>query len=118
MGIQIQEEYQVPLHLFHQGNITKAYDFFGSHFTEKDGKRGVIFRVWAPKAAAVSVVGDFNKWDRAKNPMNKISDGGIWELFIPGLKVYDAYKYSIESSYGQVKLKADPYGYHMETRPN
>ncbi len=118
MGYSLPEEYQVPLHLFHEGNNWKSYEFFGSHFTERDGKRGVMFGVWAPKAAGVSVVGDFNKWDRVVSPMNKISDGGIWELFIPGLKTYDSYKYSIESTYGQIKLKADPYGYHMETRPN
>ena len=118
MGYQLPEEYKLPLHLFHEGNITKGYEFFGSHFAEQKGKKGVIFRVWAPHAASVSVVGDFNKWDRYRHQMNKISDGGIWELFIPGLKQYDTYKYSIESSYGQVRLKADPYGYHMETRPN
>lgn len=118
MAITVPEKYSVPLHLFHEGSITKGYDFFGSHIVEQDGKKGVVFRVWAPQAASVSVVGDFNRWDRTKGYMNKISDGGIWELFVPGLKVYDAYKYSIESRYGQVRLKADPYGFHMETRPN
>ena len=118
MAITVPEQYRLPLHLFHEGNITKGYEFFGSHLTEQNGKKGVIFRVWAPQAASVSVVGDFNRWDRTGGYMNKISDGGIWELFVPGLKVYDAYKYSIESKYGQVRLKADPYGFHMETRPN
>lgn len=118
MTITVPEQYRLPLHLFHEGNITKGYEFFGSHLTEQDGKKGVIFRVWAPQAASVSVVGDFNRWDRTNGYMNKISDGGIWELFVPGLKVYDAYKYSVESKYGQVRLKADPYGFHMETRPN
>ncbi len=118
MGYKMPAEYELPLHLFHEGNITKGYDFFGSHFTTVGGKKGVVFRVWAPNASKVSVVGDFNRWDRFASPMNRISDGGIWELFVPGLKQYDAYKYSIESSYGQVRLKADPYGFHMETRPN
>ena len=118
MGYELPEEYKLPLHLFHEGNITRGYDFFGSHFIEKDKKKGVVFRVWAPHAASVSVVGDFNKWDRYANQMNKLGDDGIWELFIPGLKQYDTYKYSIESRYGQVRLKADPYGFHMETRPN
>ncbi len=118
MAITVPEQYRLPLHLFHEGNITKGYEFFGSHLTEQNGKKGVIFRVWAPQAASVSVVGDFNRWDRTGGYMNKIGDSGIWELFVPGLKVYDAYKYSIESKYGQVRLKADPYGFHMETRPN
>ena len=118
MAIQVPKEYEVPLHLFHEGNITKGYEFFGSHFIEKDGKKGVVFRVWAPKASSVCIVGDFNHWDRTCNYMNKISDGGIWELFIPGLKQFDTYKYSIEGSSGQIRLKADPYGFHMETRPS
>ncbi|GHU45775.1 1,4-alpha-glucan branching enzyme GlgB [Clostridia bacterium] len=117
MEIQIPKEYEVPLHLFHQGNILKGYDFFGSHFAKKDGKDGVMFRLWAANAKSVSVVGDFNHWDRSKNPMRKISSGGIWELFIPALKKFDAYKYSVEGALGMVRLKADPYGYHMETRP-
>ena len=118
MAINVPKEYEVPLYLFHQGKNAEAYKLFGSHFTEKDGKKGVVFRVWAPKASEVCVVGDFNHWNRESAYMNKISDGGIWELFIPGLKKFDNYKYSIKTSRGQIKLKADPYGYHMETRPN
>ena len=116
--MKIPKEYELPLHLFQQGEITQAYDFFGSHFTERNGKKGVVFRVWAPKAASVSVVVDFNHWDRGIHCMDKIGDSGVWELFIPGLKQYDIYKYSIQSAQGQIRLKADPYGFHMETRPN
>ncbi|MCM1053992.1 MAG: 1,4-alpha-glucan branching protein GlgB [Bacteroides sp.] len=119
MAIQNNRDYEVALHFFHEGSATEAYDFFGSHFCERDGKKGVVFRVWAPHANSVSVVGDFNHWDRYKSRMQRVSnDGSVWELFIPDLKTYDIYKYSIESSQGQIKLKADPYGYHMETRPN
>ncbi|MBE6880200.1 MAG: 1,4-alpha-glucan branching protein GlgB [Ruminococcaceae bacterium] len=118
MAINVPKEYEVPLYLFHQGNNAQAYKLFGSHVATVDGKEGVVFRVWAPKAVDVCVVGDFNHWNRETNYMNKISDGGIWELFIPGLKQFDNYKYSIRTSGGQIKLKADPYGYHMETRPN
>lgn len=119
MAILNTRDYEVALHFFHEGNATEAYDFFGSHFVEKEGQKGVVFRVWAPHANSVSVVGDFNHWDRFKNRMQRISnDGSVWELFVPGLKTYDIYKYSIESSQGQIKLKADPFGYHMETRPN
>ena len=118
MAIIIPEKYTVPLYLFHQGENSHAYELFGSHREVQDGKSGAVFRVWAPNAKTVSVVGDFDHWDRALHPMNKISDGGIWELFIPGIKQYDNYKYSVESPDGLIKLKADPYGYHMELRPN
>ena len=118
MAIIVPDKYNVPLYLFHNGENAHAYDFFGSHKDTADGKSGVVFRVWAPHARTVSVVGDFNHWDRTKGYMNKISDGGIWELFVEGIKQYDNYKYSVESLDGLIKLKADPYGYHMETRPN
>ena len=118
MAINIPKEYEVPLYLFHQGNNSQAYKLFGSHPANVDGVDGVVFRVWAPRATDVCVVGDFNHWNRDMHYMNKISDSGIWELFVPGLKQFDNYKYSIRTSRGQVKLKADPYGYHMETRPN
>ena len=118
MAIIVPEKYSVPLHLFHQGENSHAYEFFGSHRDVQDGKPGAVFRVWAPNARSVSVVGDFDHWDRGRHPMNKISDGGIWELFVPGIKQYDNYKYSVESQDGLIKLKADPYGYHMELRPN
>ena len=112
--MDIKKEHQIPLHLFHEGELLKGYEFFGSRFVGDS----VIFRVWAPRARSVSVVGDFNHWDRACHEMHKISDNGIWEISIKGLKQYDAYKYSIEGPSGQIKLKADPYGFHMETRPN
>ncbi|MGN0649436.1 MAG: 1,4-alpha-glucan branching protein GlgB [Oscillospiraceae bacterium] len=118
MAITVPEEYNVPLYLFHRGENAHAYEFFGSHRSTVDGKTGAVFRVWAPHAKTVSVVGDFNHWDRTRSYMNKISDGGIWELFVPGIKQFDSYKYSIESSDGLIRLKADPFGFHMETRPN
>ena len=119
MAIKNNRDYEVALHFFHEGSATEAYEFFGSHFCEQNGKKGVVFRVWAPHANSVSVVGDFNHWDRFQNRMQRVStDGSVWELVIPDLKKYDLYKYSVESSQGQIKLKADPYGYHMETRPN
>ncbi|MBD5117785.1 MAG: 1,4-alpha-glucan branching protein GlgB, partial [Clostridiales bacterium] len=119
MAIQNMHDYDVALHFFHEGKATEAYDFFGAHFAEKNGKKGVQFRVWAPNANSVSVVGDFNHWDRGLHQMRRTEhDGSVWELFIPDLKQYDIYKYSIESSNGRINLKADPYGFHMETRPN
>ena len=118
MDIKTPKEYEVPLHLFREGSLTDGYKFFGSRFTEKNGTEGVVFRVWAPRAVNVSVVGDFNHWNSELNRMIKITDDGIWELFIAGLKRYDTYKYAIRTRQGQIKLKADPYGLHMETRPN
>lgn len=103
----------LPLYLFHNGTNYQAQDFFGAHME----KNGVVFRVWAPKAADVALVGDFNNWDRTTHPMNRIADG-IWEIFVPHLKQYDAYKYSIKGTGGKIVNKADPYDFHMETRPN
>ena len=105
---------ELPVFLFHQGTNYASYEFLGSHFAKKKGKRGVVFRVWAPKAHSVSVVGDFNGWDETKNLMERISENGIFETFIEGLKNYDAYKYAVKSSKGTV-LKADPYAFHAET---
>ena len=105
-----------PLYLFYQGKNYEAYKFFGVH-SEKKGRSKVFkFRVWAPNAVSVSVVGDFNNWDRTKNPMSLISDG-IWEAEITKLKQFDAYKYSIETTDGRFLMKADPYAPHFETRP-
>lgn len=105
----------LPVYLFHQGNNYKAYEFMGSH--KVPGTDSVVFRVWAPHATSVSVVGDFNNWDNNATPMHKISDS-IWEAQVDGqIEVYSAYKYSIQARDGRTILKADPYGYHMETRP-
>ena len=75
----------VPLYLFHQGRNAKAYEFLGSH---RAGKNEVVFRVWAPHAAAVSVVGDFNEWDPEASPMKRLSDNAVWECKIKGIKQY------------------------------
>ena len=107
-------ENDLPIFLFHQGTNYRAYDLLGSHFGEKNGKPGVYFRVWAPNATSVSVVGSFNYWNTTKNPMELISDNGIFETFIPKLKKYDKYKYAVTSRSGTV-FKADPYAFHSET---
>lgn len=106
--------HDVPLYLFHEGSNACAYDYFGAHKTAD----GVCFRVWAPRAAAVSVVGDFNGWDAAVSPMQPVPDsGGVWEVTLPNIQQYDAYKYNIVSQAGESLMKSDPYGVHMETRP-
>ena len=68
MAIIVPEKYTVPLYLFHQGENSHAYEFFGSHRDNQNGKAGAVFRVWAPHARSVSVVGDFNHWDRGRHP--------------------------------------------------
>ena len=107
----------LPVYLFHQGNNFEVYRYFGSHLEEQDGQPGAVFRVWAPHAKAVSVVGDFNSWVPTSHPMEKVSDG-IWELFIPGIKTYDVYKYCITTPADELVYKADPYAFHAETRPS
>ncbi len=105
----------VPVYLFHQGNNAKAYEFYGAHRT--DGDR-VVFRVWAPRAQAVSVVGDFNGWNNDANYMYRMPDGSSWECFVDGIKQFDTYKFCITTADGSRILKADPYAFHSETRPD
>ncbi len=104
--------------LFHQGTNYKTYDFLGAHFTRENGQNGVVFRVWAPNAASVSVIGDFNGWDKTKNVMSLIDNDGVWEEFIAGVKEFDSYKYAVTSKKGETVNKADPYAFHAETPPN
>nr|WP_325184475.1 1,4-alpha-glucan branching protein GlgB [uncultured Oscillibacter sp.] len=100
---------------FHAGTLTEGWRWFGAHPIEREGRRGWEFRVWAPHARAVSVVGDFNGWNEQANRL--VQTGEIWEGFIPGLTEYTAYKFAVTGADGKVRLKADPYGFHTETRP-
>lgn len=106
------------LYLFHEGTNYQVYNYLGAKPAGSGKKAGVTFRVWAPTAKSVSVVGDFNDWDRKKNPMKRISSEGVFETYIENIKEYDVYKYSIETAEEKIVLKADPYAYHMETRPD
>ncbi|MBO5068106.1 MAG: 1,4-alpha-glucan branching enzyme, partial [Clostridia bacterium] len=106
----------LPLYLFHQGTNYYAYEYLGAHKTTLNRQKGVMFRTWAPRAKSVSVVGNFNGWDTSKNVMTRISDGGVFELFIKGLKEFDVYKFAVSSDGGTV-FKADPYAFHAETPP-
>lgn len=112
----MNKDYELPLYLFGQGTNYKSYDFFGGHLCSVNGKKGATFRVWAPHAKEVSVVGDFNGWNHDANKMTALGESGVWELFIDGLKEYDNYKYSIVGEKGK-SIKADPFGYHFETPP-
>ncbi len=110
----VENKTDLPLYLFHQGTNYNAYEYMGAHFSRVKNVNGVVFRVWAPKAESVSVVGDFNGWNENSNVMNRVSDGGVFELFIKGLKEYDAYKFAVKNN-GKTVLKADPYAFHSET---
>ncbi len=111
------KETNFPLYLYHHGKNDRIYEIFGAHKTVSNGKTGYVFRVWAPHARSVSVVGDFNAWNSAANVMERMVDGETWELFIEGLKEYDIYKYCITTADGREILKADPVGFHTETPP-
>ena len=107
------------IYLYHQGTNYHSYGIFGAHLVQEDGVSGVRFTVWAPHAKAVSVVGDFNNWDRAVSPMTKLSDGEIWHIFIPDLSENTLYKYVIEPyDGGELLYKADPYAFYAEKKPN
>ena len=108
----------LPVYLFKQGNNCEAYRYFGAHLETRVGESGVVFRVWAPHAAAISVVGDFNSWKPGSHPMRKVDGDSVWELFIPGMKEYDVYKYCVTTRAGDLVYKADPYAFHAETRPS
>lgn len=107
----------LPLYLFHQGTNYKTYEFLGAHPAKRQNQEGYIFRVWAPNATGVSVVGDFNEWDPEANPMEILEADSVWEAFIPGLKQYDLYKYCVMTKDDRKLLKADPYGFHAQTPP-
>ena len=108
----------LPIYLFKQGTNFEAYRFLGSHLEQRDGEDGVVFRVWAPRAKAMSVVGDFNNWLPGDTPMKQLADSGIWECFVPGLKEYDIYKYCVTTPSDELVFKTDPYAFHTETRPS
>jgi len=108
--------FQRALDAFTHGQAVRAQEFMGSHPDTDGGQAGYRFRVWAPHAAQVSIIGDFNGWNDMADPMLNIG-WGVWEGFVPGLKRYDAYKYAIRTQDGRTLAKADPYAFHAETRP-
>ncbi len=103
---------------FKAGIHYQIYEKMGAHPMTIDGVEGVYFSVWAPCAMRVSVVGDFNLWDGRRHPMERLGDSGIFQLFIPGLKAGEIYKYEVKNQRGEPMLKADPYGHFAELRPN
>lgn len=104
------------LYDFLMGQTIEAYKYFGAHFVKQDGQEGVVFRVYAPLAKEISVIGEFNSWDPRNHRMNKIDESGVFEIFIPNVKNYQTYKYHILNALGQYVDKQDPFGYFSEMR--
>ncbi len=122
--VSFYDAYQFPLtiteediKLFLAGTNYEIYRILGAHPMEINGVKGTRFAVWAPNASRVSVVGDFNDWNGGYNLMQRHKEGGIFELFLPGVKPGMLYKYEIRSRSGQVFLKSDPYANEFELRP-
>lgn len=106
---------QTDRYLFHRGEHRRAYEYLGAH----PSRTSTVFRVWAPNAKSVAVVGDFNSWlAREEDYCKKVNQEGIWEVEIPKIKKGFLYKYRIETAWGEVILKADPYAFYSELRPN
>ncbi len=104
------------LHLHGEGTNYESYRMLGAHLIAVGGVGGVRFAVWAPNAEVVSVTGDFNNWDRTRHVM-RLCDGGVWEIFVPGIGAGACYKYSVVSREGFEQDKADPYGFYAEIPP-
>lgn len=104
---------EMDIYLFHKGEHRRAYEYMGAHRTP----RGTIFRVWAPNASSVRVIGDFNSWNNQSNFMNKITDEGIWETEIKDAPKGSHYKYAVQDHKGNIVEKSDPYGFYGQKRP-
>ena len=98
------------------GQCIEAHNYFGAHFGEENGKKFVTFRLYAPGASDVSVIGEWNSWDFTKDKMNKIDEAGVWELTIPNLTNYQCYKFHFKNAKGEYVDKIDPFAF-SELRP-
>ena len=108
---------ELDIHLAGEGRHEEIYQHLGAHVHEVAGVPGTAFAVWAPSAATVSVVGDFNSWDGRLHHMRLLGSSGIWELFVPDVGDGERYKFEIRSQAGAVVLKADPYAFATEHPP-
>ena len=122
--VELEDPYRFPpvlsdydLYLLGEGNHLRLYDKLGAHPMTLDGVEGVAFVVLAPNAQRVSVVGDFNFWDGRRHAM-RVRGNGYWEIFVPGARADDKYKYEIVGAHGEMlPLKSDPVGFAAEMRP-
>ncbi len=108
---------EFDLYLFNSGDHHKIYEKLGAHSIKINGINGVQFAVWAPNARSVSVIGNFNNWDRCRHAMRVLGASGIWEIFIPELNEGELYKFQIKTQSGYILEKTDPYASEMELRP-
>lgn len=109
----------LDVHLLSEGTHERAFECFGAHVLSLNGTAGVRFAVWAPNASRVAVVGEFNHWNNSQHVMRNRGSSGIWEIFIPGIEDGAHYKYCVfDASGAQLPLKADPYAFGAEFRPN
>jgi 1,4-alpha-glucan branching enzyme len=108
---------ELDVHLAGEGRHEQLYARLGAHTRELNGLAGTSFAVWAPNAASVSLVGDFNGWDGRLNPMRSLGPSGIWELFVPGVLPGARYKFELRTRTGRLRLKADPLAFAAEIPP-
>ena len=104
----------LPIYLFKQGNNCEAYRYFGAHIETRAGESGVVFRVWAPRMPPSAWWGISTAGSRAATRCAKVDNDSVWELFIPGMKEYDVYKYCVTTRAGDLVYKADPYAFHAD----
>jgi len=115
--IDMDREIQQRLAAFRDGSNHRCQEVLGAHFVCENGESGVVFRVWAPHARNVSLVGDFNGWAHGSTPMKRHAGTGVWTVFVPGLAQFANYKYSVKTASGTLVLKSDPFAFHSETAP-
>ncbi|MFH0794340.1 MAG: 1,4-alpha-glucan branching protein GlgB [bacterium] len=108
---------EMDLHLISEGRHWRLFDKLGGRLKTTDGVEGVAFAVWAPNARRVSVVGDFNRWDGRIHPMRSLGSSGVWELFIPGVRAGDLYKFEIKTHDGHLRVKSDPLAFSIQISP-
>ncbi len=109
---------QLDQHLFAAGNHYRIYEKLGAHPQKQGGVSGVGFAVWAPNAEGVSVIGSFNHWEGQRHQMQRHGASGVWEIFVPGVKPGELYKYEIRAQHAETLVKTDPYAFFAEVPPS
>ncbi len=124
-GLRVHDPYSfsptfsdLDRYLFNRGTHYEIYEKMGARHILHEGVWGVSFTLWAPNAQCVALVADFNFWDGLALPMRRLSDSGVWELFVPGIECGERYKFEIITESGELKIKADPYGLRAQLRPD